>query len=160
MAPLSTLCLTLALQLISANPLHLDPRQAPCPTGVHMVVAGGNGTIDNTGLLQPLVDNTASRYPGSDSWLTPYDGSQNPTGFATQQMTTHVREYNARCPGTPIALLGYSLGGVVVANTVCGGVPFPSNIIAAVAYGDETRVAGQSFNRGTCTTSSVSLIRP
>lgn len=58
-------------------------------------------------------------------------------------------------------------------NTLCGrsvansypygtaSIPstYAKNIIATIIYGDETRVAGQPYNYGTCTTGNGTLVR-
>lgn len=59
-------------------------------------------------------------------------------------------------------LKGYSEGGCVVMNVICGGsspwttpaaplaASYAKNIIAVILYGEETRAAGQSYDFGGC----------
>lgn len=125
------------------------------------MAAGGKGQTDVNSLLQPLVNNITSSFPGSDEWLVPYNGSATEGRQDTPIFIKAVGDYAAACPQTPIVMLGYSLGGVIVMNTLCGGIS-PSltpNVIAAITYGEETYVGGMSYDTGTCTNSAVSFRR-
>lgn len=73
-------------------------------------------------------------------------------------MMQAVKDYSTSCPNSAIVLIGYSLGGIVVMNTVCGGLPstlLNNNLLAAVTYGEETYRGGQSYDVGTCKSDSV-----
>lgn len=108
-------------------------------------------------LLQSLVNSINSTYPGTTEYLPPYDGTSMPGPAAQQAMEEAVIDYAASCPDVPIVMLGYSFGGIIMMDTLCGGISsdYNANIIAAVAYGEETRVANQIYDTGNCTTSSV-----
>ena len=69
---------------------------------------------------------------------------------ATPVMAQEIAQYQASCPNTPIALVGYSAGAIVVMNVLCAPTFPMTNIIAATAYGDETYSAGTPYDRGTC----------
>lgn len=111
------------------------------------------------GALQSLINGIQSNITGSDYYLVPYNQSATPGKDASPVMMQAVKDYSANCPNTPIALIGYSLGGIVVMNTVCGGIPstlINNNVLAAVTYGEETYRGGQTYDTGTCTADSVS----
>lgn len=109
------------------------------------------------GLLQSLVNSINSTFPHTTEFLPHYDGTATPGPAANVAFANAVKHYAASCPLVPIVMLGYSFGGVTMMDTLCGGISaqYTKNIIAAVAYGEETRVAGQSYDKGSCVTSSV-----
>ena len=111
-------------------------------------------------LLQSLVNSINSTYEGTTEYLPPYDGTATPGPAARAAMIAAVKDYAASCPDVPIVMIGYSFGGIMMMDTLCGGISsdYNANIIAAIAYGEETRVADQSYDTGNCTTSSVSCI--
>lgn len=120
------------------------------------MVAGGKGNTDTNGLLQPLVNNITLTYPGSDEYIVPYNGSATEAKQDTPVMIQALNSYVAACPNTPVVFLGYSLGAVIVMNTLCGGVPAGiPNVIAAISFGEETFVGGQTYDRGTCANNAV-----
>lgn len=96
---------------------------------------------DTYGLLATLANNITAQIPGSDTWLIPYTGSATEAASDSPTMISTAETYMASCPKTPIVFLGYSLGGIVIMNTMCGGVPgggLPAgytNVIAAITYG-------------------------
>ena len=65
-------------------------------------------------LLQTEMNGILAAIPGSDYWLTPYDNGATPAKNATPIMGKAIADYQISCPNTPIALIGYSLGGIVV----------------------------------------------
>lgn len=122
------------------------------------MIAGGCGipcSSDVPGFLLPLLDKISGAIPGSDRYYVPYNGSMLQGKVSTVLMIKAVNEFTAKCPKTPIIFLGYSLGGVVVMNTVCGGVPATTNVIAAITYGEETYVGGLPWDKGPCSANAV-----
>lgn len=112
------------------------------------------------GLLSTLVSSIQTNITGSDYVIVPYDQSATPAIDATPVMQQYIAQYATSCPNTPIVLIGYSRGGIVVMNTLCQGLSptyLHKNVIAATSYGEETYVAGQSYDVGTCTNNAVSL---
>jgi hypothetical protein len=78
------------------------------------------------------------------------------------QRQAALHNYTTACPNTPIVIHGYSQGGVVVMNTLCGGSSpwttpsssfasaYVDNVIAVILYGEETYANGQPYNVGAC----------
>lgn len=74
------------------------------------VVDSGKNPTKTAGVLQSLIESITSAYPGSDSYLPAYDGSDRPAPGATSETEAEVNDNANRCPDTPMVLLGYSLG--------------------------------------------------
>lgn len=72
-------------------------------------------------------------------------------------MIQAANEFAAKCPNSPIIFVGYSLGGVVVMNTLCGGISPNKNVVSAIVYGEETYRGRQIWDKSTCTADAVSL---
>jgi hypothetical protein len=164
----------------SEDPVALSRRQVPVKTcshitgGVHVIAVGGANTADEKayGYLASLATSILNAIPGSTNVSVPYDkvfASLDPPklqpGAVAGGMNTlkqYTVDYHHYCPHTKMVLIGYSSGGVIVMNDLCyggNGVHSPqinpllndNTIIATVVYGEETRVPGQYYNRGTCT---------
>lgn len=134
-------------------------------------------TTDGLGLLSTTVAGISAAIPGSDLYLVPYDGAAAQAAVSTPLLVQAIEQYVQQCPNTPIALVGYSLGGIVVTNALCGALPYEKNIIASIVssipqfgnthlltygsqtYGEETFSYPQSYDRGTCRASAVSSHR-
>lgn len=95
---------------------------APCPR-------------DDLSLLSTLVGSITSKISDSDLYIVPYDGSEKQAAVSGPLLNQAIAQYTSDCPNTPIALVGYSLGGIIATNTLCGQVPYNPNIIAAVVSG-------------------------
>lgn len=87
---------------------------------------------DGLGLLAPTVSAISAAIPGSDLYLVPYNGAAAQAAVSTPILVQAVEQYVAECPNTPIMLIGYSLGGIIVTNAVCNGIPYEKNIIASI----------------------------
>jgi len=132
-------------------------------------VAGGCAKPCTTGNtangLMTLVGNITSLVPGSAYWAVPYTGSSTEAASDSPGMVAQAVSYMKTCPKTPVVFLGYSLGGIIIMNTMCGGITGPGippgfpQIIAAITYGEETYVGGQSYDAGTCTNSAPNFAR-
>lgn len=142
--------------------------------GVQIIALPGTNVANGTyGLTQSFVNNVLGKIPNSDTMSLNYNRFHNVSlasmffagevneGFGALQQA--VQNYTTACPNTPIVIHGYSEGGCVVMNALCGGNYYPfsnaapalaasyaNNIIAVILYGQETRVAGQSYDLGTC----------
>ncbi|KAL2194215.1 carbohydrate esterase family 5 protein [Corynascus similis CBS 632.67] len=84
----------------------------------------------------------------------------------TNAVASAVNSLHQRCPNTQIVLVGYSQGGQIIDNAVCGGPDTGSGITtttppisasalnqvkAVIEMGSPRFVAGLSYNVGTCT---------
>jgi len=122
------------------------------------MVAGGCQVpcaTDSLDLLATLVGNITAAIPGTDQYLVPYDSSPFQAKTSTPYMVAAAKQYAIDCPNTPIVFLGYSLGGIIVMNTLCGGLAYTPNVIGAIAYGEETYTYPQTYDAGTCKHNAV-----
>ncbi|KAL2267963.1 hypothetical protein VTJ83DRAFT_5240 [Remersonia thermophila] len=153
--------------LISANPVDVKPRQS-CPP-VHIFGARETTVPPGYGTSQGLVNMVRQAYPGSTSEAINYPacGGQpqcggvsydNSARQGTQAVVSAVTSFNQRCPGTKIVLIGYSQGGQIMDNALCGGAgPTLTGaaldaVKAAIFMGDPRNVVGLPYNVGTCQT--------
>ncbi|TVY29324.1 Acetylxylan esterase [Lachnellula hyalina] len=142
-----------------------------CATGIHMIVARGSTEAAGQGLIGQVATAVQNAVPGSDSEavdypasLTDYLGSEA-SGVA--DMTKLIQAYAAKCPDSKIGLLGYSQGGQIVGDVLCGtsevgltassaiDASLLSKVVAAVQYGDPSHVVGQPQNVGTSTHNGI-----
>ncbi|TRX94314.1 hypothetical protein FHL15_004781 [Xylaria flabelliformis] len=83
-----------------------------------------------------------------------YDSSANQ---GTAAVISAVNDLNSRYPETSIVLIGYSQGGQMIDNALCGGTGQTLSgtalaaVKAAIFMGDPHNVAGLPYNVGTCT---------
>lgn len=136
-----------------------------CAAGVHLIVARGSNEPAGVGRVGVVAGNVTKAV--SNSSVAPvvypatFSGYLASEGAGVAAMASMIAEYAARCPDSKIALLGYSQGGQVVMDVVCGtssaffaATPdlsdaFEKNIIAVVTFGDPSHMAGMSWNEGT-----------
>lgn len=149
----------------------LTRRQHPwkkCATGVHVIAAGGDGAknVNKYGLIGSLSTNIMNAIPGSTNRTFPYDKTDtkhNPEAIpkGAARMLDWIHTYHEACPKTKMVVLGYSAGAMIAMNALCGATnPFPDTagldaswsdtVIGGIMYGDQTRVAGQNYDAGTC----------
>ncbi|QQK40345.1 Cutinase [Penicillium digitatum] len=141
-----------------------------CATGVHAIIARGQGGGDDLNVMSTLSDLILKQIPGSTTLGLPYDHENVLTDFAKLHtvhdgavlMQQFVQEYSESCPQAKIVVVGYSMGAVLMMDSLCGtsevGLIFVaplarfynSTIIAAIAYGDETYIPGMPWNVGSC----------
>lgn len=163
-----------ALSLVGlavANPVDLAERQS-CPK-VYIFGARETTAPAGYGTSSGLVNMVKSAYSGagSEAIVYPACGGQSSCGgvsydnSATQGTAAVVKAvtaYNQKCPSTQIVLIGYSQGGQIMDNALCGGAgsTLTGAALAAVKVGifmgDPHYRSGQSYNVGTCTASGVS----
>jgi len=170
----SLLSTALAAPHAHAHSHELEVRQTPSRVcskqtgGVHIIAIPGEGSTNPPyGLLSSLAASLMKAIPGSSNISMPYNHSETngikQTGDATVTLHTWIQQYHTACPKTKIVLIGYSSGAITELNTICGegpqyqpnqpqldGATYGPTVIAAVAYGDETRTANQAYNQGTC----------
>ncbi|KAK3306286.1 cutinase [Chaetomium strumarium] len=162
---LSTVTVPVLAGLASANPVDVEPRQS-CPS-IHIFGARETTAPAGYGTSQGLVNMVKQAYAGSTSEAINYPacGGQAQCGGVsydqsaqrgTQAVVQAVTSLNQRCPNTKIVLIGYSQGGQIMDNALCGGAGATlagaalSAVKAAIFMGDPHNVAGLPYNVGTC----------
>ena len=155
--------LPLLAGLASAGPI--EERQS-CP-GVHVFGARETTTPQGYGTSQGLVDMVVRAYSGAtkEAIVYPACGGQSNCGSisydnsasqGTQAVVKAVTAFNQRCPNTKIVLVGYSQGGQIFDNALCGGAGQTltgaalNAVKAAIFMGDPHNTNGLSYNVGTC----------
>ncbi|CCC13776.1 hypothetical protein SMACR_07285 [Sordaria macrospora] len=150
----------------AANPLQITPRQSSCPK-VHIFGARETTVAQGYGTSAGLVNSISSSYPGStkEAIVYPACGGQSSCGGVsyensasqgTAAVVKAVTSLNQRCPDTKIVLVGYSQGGQIMDNALCGGAgaTLTGNALkavkAAIFMGDPHYVDGLPYNVGTC----------
>lgn len=161
-----TIALPVLATVATATPMELEQRQS-CP-GVYVFGARETTASPGYGTAGGLVNMVTAAYPDSQAEAITYPacGGQAECGgidydsSATQgtaAVVTAVTDLNSRCPDTKIVLIGYSQGGQIMDNALCGGAGQTlsgtalSAVKAAIFMGDPHNVAGLPYNVGTCT---------
>ncbi|KAF2088930.1 carbohydrate esterase family 5 protein, partial [Saccharata proteae CBS 121410] len=141
-----------------------------CATGVHIIVARASTEAPGTGIIGAVANNISSQVPGSDIAAVNYPATiQNVQNYASSEnqgviaMTNQVQAYVQMCPSTKIVLLGYSQGGEVTGDVLCGSIPNhgiyankpTSTVVAAITMGSPAHVTGLPWDVGTSTTSGI-----
>jgi acetylxylan esterase len=173
--------LVLAAQAV-ASPNFLVERQGNCPK-LHIFGARETTAPAGYGTSQSIVQAVQQAHPGATTEALNYPacGGQSQCGGiqygdsvkrGTAAAAQAINAFNKRCPDTEIVLVGYSQGGQVFDNAVCGGGDSNSGISetaspltesaqkmvkAAVFLGDPRHIPGSSYNVGTCRANGVSF---
>ncbi|KAH8602278.1 cutinase [Bisporella sp. PMI_857] len=153
--------------LASATPLgnDIEARQS-CP-GVYVFGARETTAPAGYGTSAGLVNQVVSSYSGAQSAAISYPacGGQascggvsydNSATQGTAAVVSAVTSLNSRCPSTKIVLIGYSQGGQIMDNALCGGAGATLNgnalaaVKAAIFLGDPHYSNGLPYNVGTC----------
>lgn len=88
-----------------------------CATGVHAIIARGQGGGDDLNVMSTLSDLILKQIPGSTTLGLPYDHDNVLTDYAKLH-TVHdgavliqqfVHEYSESCPQAKIVVVGYSM---------------------------------------------------
>ncbi|KAK3935285.1 acetylxylan esterase precursor [Diplogelasinospora grovesii] len=157
--------LPLLAGLASSSPVELEERQS-CPK-VHVYGARETTVPQGYGTSKGLVDMVVQAYPGatSEAIVYPACGGQsncggvsyeNSASQGTQAVLKAVTDFNKKCPDTKIVLIGYSQGGQIMDNSLCGGGGATlagaalASVKAAIFMGDPHNVVGLPYNVGTC----------
>lgn len=88
-----------------------------CATGVHAIIARGQGTGDNLNVMSTLSDLIMAQIPGSTTLGLPYDHANVLTNEEKRHtvhdgavlMQEFVEEYAEGCPQSKIVVVGYSM---------------------------------------------------
>ncbi|KAB5576214.1 acetylxylan esterase 2 [Coniochaeta sp. 2T2.1] len=136
-----------------------------CATGIHLIVARGSTEPKGLGRIGVVAGNVTEAIPGSTVTAVDYpatfDAYFQSVNLGVTAMTALIASYITACPSGKIALLGYSQGGQVAMDVVCGtseklfavtpdlSDAFLHNIVAVVTFGDPSHMANQSWNEGT-----------
>jgi acetylxylan esterase len=132
---------------------------------VHIIVARASGEAPGEGTIASLSTLLKQQIPGATSEALvypakmPYSGSI-PVGVTN--MKAAIAKYTSACPTGKLVLLGYSQGGAVLTDTLCGGGgpqvgPATPGLTAAegkllkaaVSMGDPRFVPGAPYDAGT-----------
>lgn len=95
-----------------------------CASGLHLIVARGSGEPKGLGKIGVVAENVIEAVPGSTAAAVDYPATIE-AYFASEDMgvaamTAMIAGYVADCPSSKLALLGYSQGGQVAMDVVCG----------------------------------------
>lgn len=114
--------LVLSLGGILAHAQSTLPEQ--CATGVHAILIRGQGPGDHLNVMVTIQNLILQVIPGSTSIALPYkhglDDHRRAAADGAYLMQEYIREYIADCPNSKIFLHGYSLGGIVLMDGLCG----------------------------------------
>ncbi|KAK4149097.1 carbohydrate esterase [Chaetomidium leptoderma] len=167
--------------LVSGSPVDAEAvdvavlAKRQCPQ-IHVFGARETTAPPGYGTAGTVVNLILGAYPGATSEAISYPacGGQSSCGGAqygdsarqgTNAVASAVNSFNQRCPNTQIVLVGYSQGGQIMDNAVCGGPDSGSGITsttppisaaalnqvkAVIEMGSPRFVAGLSYNVGTC----------
>ncbi|KAL1853977.1 hypothetical protein VTK73DRAFT_8860 [Phialemonium thermophilum] len=149
----------------SAPPAATASGGGACPTGLHLIVARGSEEKPGLGRMAVVAGNITERVPGSTVVAVDYPATfEDYPGSEADgvNVTTHlIASYVKQCPKAKIALLGYSQGGQVAMDVICGTSESPfnkttdltanyqSNLVAVVTFGDPSHVPGMPWDEGT-----------
>ncbi|KAF9873741.1 cutinase [Colletotrichum karsti] len=147
-----------------------------CASGVHLIVARGSSEPVGVGRIGSVANGVVAAIPGSQIEPLDYPAKFENYSISVEDgaiaMNLALTQYNARCPNSKVALLGYSQGAHVAGDTLCGSVdedagealdlefnrtaPIASSIvdqsvIAVILFGDPTHIKNATWNRGTST---------
>ncbi|KAL2758912.1 carbohydrate-binding module family 1 protein [Sodiomyces alcalophilus JCM 7366] len=160
----------------AGSALAIEPRQSGCPN-IHIFGARETTVPPGYGSAGPVVDSIRAAFPGatSEAIVYPACGGQSHCGGiqygdsarqGTAAVAQAVNSFHQRCPNAQIVLVGYSQGGQIMDNALCGGtdpgsgisdptVPINASALnaikAAILMGSPRYRSGLQGNVGTCT---------
>ncbi|RGP69723.1 acetylxylan esterase 2 [Fusarium sporotrichioides] len=164
-----------SLLIILANALAAKAQAQSCPE-IHIFGARETSVAPGFGSAGALVDMIKADHPGATSEAIDYPacGGQASCGSVeygasakqgTEAVTTAVNGLNERCPDTKIVMIGYSQGGQIMDNNICGGpdngasisdssVPLSASAVeqvkAVIMLGNPRFINGLAYGVGTC----------
>ncbi|KAL7941003.1 carbohydrate esterase family 5 protein [Trichoderma barbatum] len=170
----STIAFLLSQALLAtASPMDLEKRQCP---GIHVFGARETTAPPGYGSSATVVNLIVNSHPGTTSEAINYPACSgqsqcggvsyaNSVVAGINAVVQAVNNFHNRCPNTKLVLVGYSQGGQIMDDALCGGgdpaegypntaVPLSaasvSAIRAAIFMGDPRYVHGLAFNVGSC----------
>jgi acetylxylan esterase len=177
------LLLALHSLLVRGSPIEpqVETRQS-CPP-VHVFGARETTVSPGYGSAGTVVNLILAAHAGATSEAISYPacGGQSSCGGISyansayqgvQAVVSAVNSFYTKCPSTQLVLVGYSQGGQIMDDALCGGgdpaegitstaVPLSAGAVgaikAAIFMGDPRFVAGLSYEVGTCKAGGVSL---
>lgn len=165
-----------ALILAAAGLTAAQDASSNCTDGLYIIVARATGEDPGTGRVGAVARNVSDAIPDSIIEAIVYPATF--ANYTTSEsegvtaMTKAIKDRVAACPEGKIALLGFSQGAQVSADTLCGtddgtGTAFPDtpdlgpeyaeNIVAVIMFGDPSHSLNASFNEGNATRNGVSM---
>ncbi|KAF9769630.1 hypothetical protein IL306_012931 [Fusarium sp. DS 682] len=140
-------------------------EKTECADGLYMIAARGTNEDKGTGAIGEIAKGVAKRVNGSiisplDYPATLQDPSYEDSESAgVKALSTALNDYHSSCPDGKIAIFGYSQGGQIVTDVLCGG-GFDDNkpltmslvkdsVVAAIMFGDPSHVANLTYDKGT-----------
>ncbi|KAH8900349.1 carbohydrate esterase family 5 protein [Thozetella sp. PMI_491] len=159
--------------LATATPLELEKRQCP---PIHVFGARETTVSQGYGSAGTVVNLILNAHAGatSEAIVYPACGGQSSCGGisyaqsvvqGTNAVATAVNNFHTSCPDTQLVLVGYSQGGQIMDNALCGGgdpgqgitdtsvflsAGAVSAVKAAIFMGDPRYIYGLSYEIGTC----------
>ncbi|KAK2613194.1 hypothetical protein N8I77_000121 [Diaporthe amygdali] len=160
--------------VLAAAGLTAAQTSSNCTDGLYMIVARATGEKPGTGRVGVVANNVSAAIPNSiiepivyPATFANYTVSE---GDGVTAMTAAIKDRVAACPEGKIALLGYSQGAQVSADTLCGrddgtgtafsdtpelGAEYEQNIVAVIMFGDPSHSVNASFNQGNSTRNGI-----
>ncbi|KAI1071354.1 hypothetical protein LB507_011567 [Fusarium sp. FIESC RH6] len=161
--------------LILANALAAKAQGQSCPE-IHIFGARETSVAQGLGSAGKLIDMIVADHAGATSEAIDYPacGGQASCGNVeygasakqgTEAVTKAVNALSERCPDTKIVMIGYSQGGQIMDNNICGGpdngtsisdstVPLSASAVnqvkAVVMLGNPRYINGLAYGVGTC----------
>ncbi|KAF7557707.1 hypothetical protein G7Z17_g444 [Cylindrodendrum hubeiense] len=160
--------------ILSALALRANGQSCP-----EVYIFGARETTASAGFgsAGAMIDMIIADHPNatSEAIVYPACGGQSSCGSisyadsakaGTSAVATVVNDFNTECPDTQIVLVGYSQGGQIMDNALCGGgdsgagitdttVPISTSALkmikATILMGDPRYVSGLAYGVGTCT---------
>ncbi|KAK3935715.1 acetylxylan esterase precursor [Diplogelasinospora grovesii] len=164
--------------VVSGSPILEEVRlgKRACPP-IHVFGARETTAPAGYGSSSTVVNLILNAHPGATSEAISYPacGGQSSCGgvsyansanAGTAAVASAVNSFYSQCPSTQLVLVGYSQGGQIMDNALCGGgdsgagisstaVPISAGAVnmikAAIFMGDPRYVAGLPYDVGTCT---------
>lgn len=115
---------TTATTTASTSSSPITSSSITCATGLHLIVARGSTEPKGLGRIGVVAGNVTDEIPGSTvsavDYPATFDAYFASVNMGVAAMSAMIASYIIACPSSKIALLGYSQGGQVAMDVVCG----------------------------------------